>query len=68
MSHQDVSVNRGTELLKELKELVDSFPEHHRKEVIKIFRTVFRGLSFGQNAFDGGERETEQHRAAKTAP
>lgn len=68
MSNQDVGVNRGAVLLKELKDLVDSFPEHHRKEVIRIFRTVFSGLNSAQKVSDGGERGSEQQRVAKTAP
>jgi len=68
VSNQVIRVNRGSILLKELKDLVDFFPEHHRKEVIKIFRTVFNGLNFSENVFDGEDGKTEQLRNAKTAP
>jgi hypothetical protein len=39
---KNATSNCGAVLLGELKALVDSFPQHRRKEVIKIIETVFR--------------------------
>jgi hypothetical protein len=44
VNNETVTSNRGAVLLGELKALVDSFPQHRRKEVIKIFETVFTRL------------------------
>ena len=40
MSIDNVMSSSGVKLLAELKELVDSFPDHQRKEVLKAVKTV----------------------------
>lgn len=45
MTTEKIESNRGAALLGELKELVDSFPDHQRKEVISVVRHVFKELT-----------------------
>lgn len=45
MTTERVDTNRGAALILELKELVDSFPDHQRKEVISLVRHVFQALT-----------------------
>lgn len=42
---ENVRSNRGAVLLGEVKALVDSFPQHRRKDVIKAFEVVFTRLN-----------------------
>lgn len=61
---QTVESGRGALLLRELKDLVDSFAEHRRKEVIKIIATLLTRLGAGcqsrQSAEPRPERESHQ--------
>jgi hypothetical protein len=50
VSIEEVTSNRGAVLLAELKALVDSFPQHQRRDLIKICETVFRGLNAGHKS------------------
>jgi len=47
MNTENTNPDCGVALLGELKALVDSFPEHQRKEVIKIIGSVVTGLNAG---------------------
>jgi hypothetical protein len=44
MNIENKSPNCGVVLLRDLKALVDSFPEGRRKELIKLVESVFRSL------------------------
>lgn len=54
--------DRGAVLLRELQDLVDSFPEYRRKEVIRTIRIVFTRLNTGnQTRHSADACETENH-------
>ena len=55
MNTDNANTNRGAVLLKELKTLVDSFPEDQRKEVIKVIGTVVTKLSAGRYSRDSAD-------------
>jgi hypothetical protein len=55
---EDVTSNRGAVLLKELKALVDSFPEHRRKELVRTVKSVISELD---------EQSGSEHSATPTA-
>lgn len=62
-SIQTVESSRGAVLLRELKNLVDSFPEHRRKEVIRMIGIVFTQLNAGDQSPHSVDArpETESH-------
>ena len=61
-STQTVKSDRGAILLRELRDLTDSFAEHRRKEVIRTIWIVFTQLNAGhQTRHPADPRETESH-------
>jgi len=55
--------NRGAVLLAELKALVDSFPDHHRGNIIKMLEITFKEL----NADDQRRHSVDLQPDARTA-
>jgi hypothetical protein len=63
MTTEKIESSPGAVLLGELKELVESFPAHRRKEMIglvtRVFNALNRGLeSFPENGSDFGREES----------
>ena len=54
---ENVKSNRGAVLLGELKALVDSFPEHRRKDVINAFEVVFTRLNADYQSRHSADRQ-----------
>lgn len=64
--NESIQTGRGAVLLRELKDLVDSFPEHRRKLVIEIIGTVLTrmGADFTKPAFSRPRPQTESHESS----